>query len=359
MKKKFQDIYENRNTPQGRVDISAAFINIFLLLCHIYFMIVYFIIGNMTMIIFNILATILCIMFLISPIKYLKRMVFITFIEIFFHMVFAVLNFGWDAGYQNWTFGLVCAFFLPSFSPVGNAEKKRVPIISAALFMITYFVLLSMIKIFDYKVVTILNEKMSSFLFVGNTLLSFVTIGAFTGFYTSRSNRRQNELSRRADYDELTSLYNRFALNSVAIGTIMQASIANRPYSVAILDIDFFKKVNDTYGHSAGDDVLKEVANIMRSFSVKGIVPGRWGGEEFLMIAPNTIDYDDFTINLEKLREKIESTKFLINNKKEIDITISIGSASLNGVPTLEKAVSIADENLYKAKRTGRNKLVK
>ncbi|MCR4581416.1 MAG: GGDEF domain-containing protein [Bacilli bacterium] len=180
----------------------------------------------------------------------------------------------------------------------------------------------------------------------------------FSIFYTSKSIRKQNELSRRADYDELTSLYNRHALNQIGNNCIHQAKMAKANFSVAIIDIDYFKKINDTYGHAKGDDVLKELSSIIRSFSIRGIIPGRWGGEEFIMIAPYTIDYNEFCVVLEKLREKIEKYKFAITAKNNIAITISIGASSVKNVSTLDEAVSFADKNLYQAKESGRNKLV-
>ena len=189
-------------------------------------------------------------------------------------------------------------------------------------------------------------------------MCSFLSIVLFSLFYTSTTNRRQNELSRRADYDELTSLYNRYALNHIGNNFITQARGAKSKLSVAIIDIDYFKKINDTYGHTKGDEVLKELSSIIRSYSVRGIVPGRWGGEEFIMIAPYTIDYSEFVVILEKLREKIEKTKFHISGKKPLGITISIGASEVEKVNNIEDAVSYADKNLYEAKETGRNKLV-
>ena len=95
----------------------------------------------------------------------------------------------------------------------------------------------------------------------------------------------------------------------------------------------------------------------LRAYSIRGITPGRWGGEEFIMIAPNSIEFNEFTIILEKLREKIQSKTFKMNDQ-EIQITISIGAASVSDVKDLEAAVALADEKLYEAKETGRNKVV-
>ena len=194
--------------------------------------------------------------------------------------------------------------------------------------------------------------------FTFNNMITFAAIILFSVFYTLRNENRVYELTRKADYDELTSLYNRYSLNTIGGRISSDAKKQRKQYAVAIIDIDFFKKINDTYGHSAGDDVLKELANILRSYSVRGIVSGRWGGEEFVMIAPSNVTYSEFIIVLEKLREKVGRTKFQIDENKEINLTISIGAAPIEYKVKLEDAVTIADKNLYEAKETGRNKLI-
>ena len=116
--------------------------------------------------------------------------------------------------------------------------------------------------------------------------------------------------------------------------------------------------VNDTYGHKSGDIVLKNIGNILESYTSNDITVGRWGGEEFLIIANSKVKYSDFVNILESIRLDISNTKFSIKNKKKIDITVSIGSKYIKDKESLEEGVSKADKNLYKAKQTGRNKVV-
>jgi len=104
--------------------------------------------------------------------------------------------------------------------------------------------------------------------------------------------------------------------------------------------------------------VLEEFANILRSYSIRGIVSGRWGGEEFIMISPYDIKYEQFLTILERLRVKVSKTKFQVDIDKEINITISIGVSKIDTYDILEDGVKKADSNLYKAKNSGRNKIV-
>jgi diguanylate cyclase (GGDEF)-like protein len=105
--------------------------------------------------------------------------------------------------------------------------------------------------------------------------------------------------------------------------------------------------------------VLKELASLLRSFAIRGITVGRWGGEEFVMIAPPDMQYAEFTHLLEKFRKQVANHRFELENKRKKRITISIGSASISDVQTLDEAILIADRNLYVAKESGRNRLIK
>ena len=90
----------------------------------------------------------------------------------------------------------------------------------------------------------------------------------------------------------------------------------------------------------------------------KNLIPGRWGGEEFILLAPSTIKYKEFLDILKKLNLKISKTKFKVESGEEINLTISIGSVSIPPGLTAEEAVSMADKHLYEAKGAGRNKVI-
>jgi two-component system cell cycle response regulator len=159
--------------------------------------------------------------------------------------------------------------------------------------------------------------------------------------------------------DQLTGLHNRRYMARHLDTLLASAQKNERPLTFVIMDIDFFKQVNDTYGHDIGDEVLKEFASRIAA-NVRGIdLACRYGGEEFVVAMPDT-DMA-FACNIsERLRQSIETTPVKISRAPgQLNITISIGIAQCEGVEdTAEKLLHRADQALYRAKRTGRNKVV-
>lgn len=155
--------------------------------------------------------------------------------------------------------------------------------------------------------------------------------------------------------DSLTDLYNRRYCNQNLKNISEQYIKTGEPYTLAIADIDFFKKVNDTYGHTAGDEVLVSVAQIMKkSMAGKGFA-ARWGGEEFLLVYTGC-DMETTLTYLEMLVEAIREMCVEYDDKV-IKITISIGVATGNG-DSVDKVLCTADDRLYHAKKEGRDRVV-
>lgn len=155
--------------------------------------------------------------------------------------------------------------------------------------------------------------------------------------------------------DSLTDLYNRRYCNQNLKNISEQYIKTGEPYTLAIADIDFFKKVNDTYGHIAGDEVLVSVAQIMKkSMAGKGFA-ARWGGEEFLLVYTGC-DMETTLTYLEMLVEAIREMCVEYGDKV-IKITISIGVATGNG-DSVDKVLCTADNRLYHAKKEGRDRVV-
>lgn len=155
--------------------------------------------------------------------------------------------------------------------------------------------------------------------------------------------------------DSLTDLYNRRYCNQNLKNISEQYIKTWEPYTLAIADIDFFKKVNDTYGHIAGDEVLVSVAQIMKkSMAGKGFA-ARWGGEEFLLVYTGC-DMETTLTYLEMLVEAIREMRVEYDDKA-IKITISIGVATGNG-DSVDKVLCTADDRLYHAKKEGRDRVV-
>lgn len=166
----------------------------------------------------------------------------------------------------------------------------------------------------------------------------------------------KQKIYKIAIIDELTGLYNRFYLNNVVNEEFYKAKYHNYPLSIALFDIDFFKKVNDTYGHLIGDFILKEIAKIIKKSLRKGDIAIRYGGEELLVVLPFTKRYNAKKV-AERIRKEVENKEFKIA-ELTIKITLSAGVAEIKNEPSINELIKKADENLYRAKRAGRNKVM-
>lgn len=165
---------------------------------------------------------------------------------------------------------------------------------------------------------------------------------------------KSNLLEYQASHDNLTGLFNRNKFNNLFGKEIRRGFRYNNSLSLVLFDIDLFKVVNDTYGHPIGDEVLKEIATILTQSVREHDTVVRWGGEEFLVLLPET--------NLEgscRVAEKIRSA-ISINTltKANLNITASFGVSMLIENDTEDSFIARTDEALYEAKKTGRNKVV-
>lgn len=162
-------------------------------------------------------------------------------------------------------------------------------------------------------------------------------------------------LHHKAHYDPLLKIYNRQYMNSIIDG-LVDIKLGDK-FSVLMCDIDHFKKVNDTYGHTAGDEVLFRVAQIIRETSLPEGIACRYGGEEIIIFLRDKTG-DDALHKAEKIRKTVKKTPVKYKNKS-IKVTMSIGIASVkDGISNIHKAIKTADENVYKAKKSGRDKVV-
>jgi diguanylate cyclase (GGDEF)-like protein/hemerythrin-like metal-binding protein len=160
------------------------------------------------------------------------------------------------------------------------------------------------------------------------------------------------ELSRLAGTDKLTGAWNRRRLEEALVNEMERLRRYDHPLSMLILDIDFFKKINDVHGHHVGDQVLMQLAHVVQS-SLRGTDSlTRWGGEEFVVLSPNTT-LSTVSMLAERLRERIAKTAF-----SEVgQVTVSLGVAECMAAETWEDWFKRADAALYRAKACGRNQV--
>lgn len=166
------------------------------------------------------------------------------------------------------------------------------------------------------------------------------------------------ELEILASRDSMTGLFNRGYFKRVSIHILSLAKRKDREIAIILLDIDNFKKVNDNYGHPIGDEVIISLSNKIKSIHRKSDLSCRFGGEEFIILLPET-NMKNALLLAEKIRCETENIKVNIEDNKFVQFTVSIGVSLVHvkNEESVEKAIKRADEALYEAKKSGKNKV--
>jgi diguanylate cyclase (GGDEF)-like protein len=215
------------------------------------------------------------------------------------------------------------------------------------------------------KVATIRARRLDQLVEVDHARLDAADARSESQLYRERSRELEAEiqalgkiaadLDRQANKDALTRLSNRHHIETELPHLIEAARASGRPLSLAILDIDHFKHVNDTWGHSAGDEVLVAMAAVLRRSSRVGDLVGRLGGEEFLIALPGLGEEAAVEV-CQRVRRSVQEHDWS-SIRAGLRVTISIGVSALAGADAGRELIERADERLYRAKRSGRNRV--
>lgn len=171
--------------------------------------------------------------------------------------------------------------------------------------------------------------------------------------YQAKLERINAQLETQSVTDSLTGLYNRRAFAQQLGQSIAHAERSGEPLSLVMIDIDHFKSLNDTFGHLAGDEVIRQLGDVIRATARTGDIAARYGGEEMAVILPGS-DRDAATVLAERLRRAVEATPWARRA-----ITVSVGATTCTtGKTGATEIVSQADKALYRAKHLGRNRVV-
>ena len=189
-----------------------------------------------------------------------------------------------------------------------------------------------------------------------NELMARVRIQLRRKRYTDRLRAIMQESLQLAVMDSLTGLHNRRYLESNLSGLVVAAADGNKPLSLMILDIDHFKAVNDTFGHNAGDDILKAFAARVKAAIRGADVFCRLGGEEFIIVMPDTSIAVAGKV-AERVRQAVGGTVFSVGDGREIPVTVSIGISERRNGREVDAMMKRADHALYQSKTLGRNRV--
>ncbi len=340
-------------------DKQYVVVAIALLMTHILLELFYLWLGCIPMALINIASILI---YVVSIIVIVSNKVLVSIwimvLEVYLHVVCCCIFLGIMCGYQLWLFGTLSCVFLPFFLPGLNGfQKKQIGIFSVVI--VGTFMILTTLGRYNLLPTNYnASPEVASVLYYVNAFLGFSAIMFYAAAYNSRMSEKNMELQMAAEHDFLTGIYNRQRMQKILDAEILRAQELDENHlMVAIADIDFFKKINDTYGHVAGDEALKELTQVFSRYFDEGLLYGRWGGEEFLLIAPENMTYAEFGSMLEDIRKQVEDNEFMSGNEM-IRFTISIGAAEYKKGMTSEQLMNTADDRLYHAKETGRNKVV-
>lgn len=173
-------------------------------------------------------------------------------------------------------------------------------------------------------------------------------------------NRQLEDMLTRVEslaiMDPLTGLYNRRRFETIFTNEFKRAARYQLPLSCMMIDIDHFKKVNDTHGHQEGDRILKEIAQIIQATVREVDTPARWGGEEFVVLSPNTTKENGLRA-AERVRKSVANHDFKVPSISKISVSVGVAGIPDPSLDAQEKLIHAADLAMYAAKKNGRNRV--
>ncbi len=271
-------------------------------------------------------------------------------------IIFFIRSFGWDCGAQNIIFVLIVLNFTTSYS---RLRWKLVKCFLFCLFRLSLFAYTNF-----YLPIYPLEPEMIVMFQIINSVFSFIAITAFLAVSTDDTQEREKKLviynerlHRLASIDPLTGLLNRRSMLEYLEKKVDDCKCGRIDnLTIAIGDIDFFKKVNDTYGHECGDMVLRQLALVFSENLEETGEISRWGGEEFLL-AFNNINGDDALIHLAELQKKVKALEIPYKDNI-IKVTMTFGLGEFDFHRGLDYSINDVDRKMYQGKETGRDKIV-
>ena len=350
---RYKMLWKNRKDRETQIKILLYIVNIFTFTVGFIFGLFFFQVSKPMFIINCYFLILNCYSYYLLEMDNKEEFTNLTLMELWLFLICAVLFIGWGYGFQQYIFCILCVFFLPFYLPENQKKKRYHKVGTGLLLIITYLILYYLCNFTNLNIGIGGSVYKMKIVYVVNFLITAIGIMTFSVFSTAVNFDDRKKLTRRADYDQLTKLYNRYAVNQVLNNLVK----SKQDFYIAIADIDYFKKINDTYGHNVGDETLKKVAHVFTKQSKDMYQVGRWGGEEFIFIAPATIEYEQFLNKLDDIRKYFKDSKFKFLGNT-VKFTISIGVSKYDKRQKIQNIIKLADDNLYKAKESGRNKII-
>jgi diguanylate cyclase len=266
--------------------------------------------------------------------------------EVILHSALGTIMLGWESGFY---------FFLLVFIPALAVSVSTSKAIASLLLLWVYFVGLYLLTLFVEPI-----QPISALgLFVVNifNLTVVFAIFAYLAFYYIRTvTSAHRKLRKHATTDAMTQLYNRRYMTERLQLEAQQSAVNQTTLSVLLLDIDYFKQLNDQFGHSIGDAVLIQAAELLRGQLRPNDIVARWGGEEFLIALPESC-IQQAALVAERIRSAFEDYLWADIIGKDVSVTISSGIYTMQPNQPILETIKAADHALYQAKSNGRNRV--
>ena len=267
-------------------------------------------------------------------------------------VILYVRMYGWNVGVQTYLFVLIVFCFFARSQHEGT--KVLYVVVLLALRMYLYFYCQN-----EGAQITMTSE-LNFALQLCNTVAIFLSLSLLAYFFSADTQALEwklieynTKLKEQASIDPLTGLHNRRSTMEYLDGVL---KTSENQISICLCDIDFFKRVNDTYGHDVGDVVLTKIAETFRSQLPADTFVSRWGGEEFLLIFPS-LNGDEAHFELETLRQKIKAIVF-DGGSENFSVSLTFGLIEYDFHSDLTALLKEADEKLYYGKENGRDRIV-
>lgn len=275
-----------------------------------------------------------------------KIAVVLIWAEVLGHAGLGIVLIGWESGFH---------YYLLMFIPAICVSASRRWAVYALLTLWGYYVSLD-ILMWNIEPLQPIPHSALNIVHVFNLSVVFAMFSYLASYYLRMVVTAQRKLREMATTDSLTGLFNRRHMIYLAEKEVARFQRSGHPVGFLLLDVDHFKAINDAYGHETGDRVLGFVADVIREELRTQDLIGRWGGEEFLIILPDT-DSSRARASAERIRNAFLERDWRAIIGGDADVTISVGVSELRAGEDLSTAVSRADEALYRGKTGGRNRV--
>ncbi|MCR4655941.1 MAG: GGDEF domain-containing protein [Lachnospiraceae bacterium] len=325
---------------------------------HVIFCLIFFYLKVWPMAVFNIFSPVLYFYVRDLAKKNKAYVIFIySYAEIVLHGILATYFVGWDTGFAQFIIAVIPFCFFAAYDLTRGRMRFLVPSFLGGIASVIY-VVCRMVTYRSYPYYE-LSQEITGLLFVFNSICVFTFMFCFLLLFTYTLNgfetklKKQNAiLDYRASTDPLTSLLNRRSMRK----HLDAAFNSGEKFSVAMCDIDDFKNINDSFGHEAGDLVLKELTGIITDTIPAGNPICRWGGEEILILF-NNCGKEEAADICEEVRQRV-ADRIIPFYQKTLHVTLTIGVSEHQNAHSIEETIFDADNKLYHGKKNGKDQVV-